>query len=80
MKFARSPLAETCSAPRTETSMCPPRIMAKDSAESKVDAPGTIVTVSFPALMMSLWVVSRESVEGRDNTCASISSSVGYGP
>ena len=54
MKFARSPLADTWRAPRTETSMWPPRIMANDSALSKVDAPGSMVTVSFPALMTSL--------------------------
>jgi len=57
MKFARSPLAETCRAPKTDTSMWPPRIMAKDSAESNVEAPGTMVTVSLPALMMSLFKV-----------------------
>lgn len=64
IKLAKSPEADTCKAPRTETSMCPPRIMAKDSAESKVEPPGTMVTVSLPALMMS----------------ASIVSSVGYAP
>jgi hypothetical protein len=40
--------------PRTETSMWPPRIMANDSALSKVEAPGTRVTVSLPALIISL--------------------------
>ena len=59
IKLARSPLAETWSAPRTETSTWPPRIMAKDSALSKVEAPGTRVTVSFPALMISLYKISR---------------------
>ena len=34
-------------------SMWPPRIIAKDSAEEKKDAPGTTVTVSLPALMRS---------------------------
>ena len=64
MKLAKSPLADTCRAPRTETSIWPPRIMAKDSAESKVEAPGTTVTVSLPALIRS----------------ASISDSSGYAP
>ena len=45
-------------------SMCPPRIIAKDSADVKNDAPGTTVTVSFPALMRS----------------GSSSPSSGYGP
>ncbi len=40
-------------APSTATSMCPPRIIAKDSAESKKDAPGRTVTVSLPALIRS---------------------------
>jgi hypothetical protein len=40
--------------PRIDTSTCPPRIIPKDSAESKTDAPGTSVTVSLPALMISL--------------------------
>ena len=33
--------------------MWPPRIMAKESAEEKYEAPGLIVTVSLPALMRS---------------------------
>src|SRR3954452_21578090 len=37
-----------------DTSTWPPRIMLKDSELSKVAAPGTRVTVSFPALTMSL--------------------------
>lgn len=40
--------------PRMETSTCPPRIMPNDSDESKHEAPGTRVTVSLPALTMSL--------------------------
>jgi hypothetical protein len=82
MKLARSPLAETWRAPSTETSIWPPRIMAKDSALSKVDAPGTMVTVSLPAFMMSLRLFSKSEtgLEGREETYASISSSVGYGP
>ena len=35
------------------TSMCPPRIIPKDSAESKYAAPGRTVTVSLPALIRS---------------------------
>ena len=44
--------------------MWPPRIMANDSAESNMLAPGSAVTVCLPALMRR----------------ASISSSVGKGP
>ena len=44
--------------------MCPPRIIAKESADEKNAAPGRIVTVSFPALIRS----------------GSTSSSAGYGP
>ena len=44
--------------------MWPPRIIPKESADEKYEAPGRIVTVSFPALMRS----------------GSTSSSVGYGP
>lgn len=40
--------------PKMDTSTCPPRIIPKDSVLSKVAAPGTRVTVSLPALMMSL--------------------------
>ena len=45
-------------------SMWPPRIIAKDVAESKKEAPGSTVTVSLPALMRS----------------GSSSPSYGYGP
>ena len=38
-QFARSPAAETCRAPRTHTSRCPPRIIAKLSAWWKYAAP-----------------------------------------
>lgn len=41
--------------PRMETSTWPPRIMPKDSEESKVEAPGTKVTVCLPALTRSLF-------------------------
>ncbi len=63
-QLARSPAALTCIAPRTARSTCPPRIIANESAESKVDPPGTTVTVCFPALM----------------SCGSASSSKGNGP
>ena len=53
IQFARSPDSETCIAPRTARSMCPPRIMPNESAESKNDAPGSTVTVSLPALIRS---------------------------
>ena len=70
--------------PKIATLMWPPRIIAKDSLESthgvsqgdhavqtyapKMDAPGTSVTVSFPALMRSLHIVindlnSRPSIQ-----------------
>ena len=54
--------------------------MAKDSAESKVEAPGTMVTVSLPALMMSLFNVRGGEDVWVTGTYASISSFVGYGP
>src|SRR5690606_3453968 len=53
LQLARSPLSETCMAPRIETSPCPPRIMANDAAESKTLPPGRIVTVCLPALIRS---------------------------
>ena len=53
IQFARSPFCATCIAPSTATSMCPPRIMPNDVAESKNDAPGSTVTVSLPALIRS---------------------------
>ncbi len=53
IQFARSPVADTCIAPRTAASMCPPRIIPNDAAESKNEAPGRTVTVSLPALMRS---------------------------
>ena len=40
-QLARSPRAETCIAPSTATSTWPPRIMPKDSEESKNAAPGS---------------------------------------
>ena len=64
VQFARSPFAETCIAPSIATSMCPPRIIPNEVAESKNEAPGRSVTVSLPALIRS----------------GSSSSSYGYGP
>jgi hypothetical protein len=40
IQLARSPARETCMPPRTAVSMWPPRIMPKESAESKNAAPG----------------------------------------
>ena len=53
IQLARSPVADTCMAPRIAASMWPPRIMPKDVAESKNEAPGSSVTVSLPALIRS---------------------------
>ena len=40
-QLARSPLAETWSAPRTVAAMRPERMMPKDMAESTAQPPGT---------------------------------------
>ena len=64
IQLARSPFSATSIAPSTAASTCPPRIIANESAESKVDPPGRIVTVCLPALI----------------TRASTSSSYGNGP
>ncbi|CAB4833519.1 unannotated protein [freshwater metagenome] len=53
IQLARSPVVETCIAPKTAASIWPPRIIPKLVAESKNDAPGNTVTVSLPALMRS---------------------------
>ena len=53
IQFARSPSRETCIAPRMARSIWPPRIIAKLCALLKKLAPGTVVTVSFPALIRS---------------------------
>ncbi len=53
IQLAMSPAAETCMAPRIAASILPPRIIPKDVAESKNDAPGRSVTVSLPALIRS---------------------------
>ena len=64
IQLARSPFSLTCIAPRIERLILPPRIMAKESCEPKIEEPGIVVTVCLPALMRS----------------ASTSSSVGNGP
>ena len=53
IQFAMSPAAETCMAPRIAASILPPRIIPKEVAESKNDAPRRSVTVSLPALIRS---------------------------
>mmetsp|Transcript_148346 Transcript_148346/g.474814 ORF Transcript_148346/g.474814 Transcript_148346/m.474814 type:complete len:217 (+) Transcript_148346:169-819(+) len=53
IQFAKSPFAATSMAPRIVMSTCPPLIIAKESAEEKVEEPGIIVMVSLPALMRS---------------------------
>ena len=50
---AMLPRTSTSKAPSTVRSTWPPRIMAKDCAESKIDAPTRAVTVCLPALIMS---------------------------
>jgi hypothetical protein len=50
--------------PKMDTSTWPPRIIPKDSVLSNVAAPGTRVTVSLPALMMSLFAVSGLFMQG----------------
>lgn len=45
--------------PKIETSTWPPRIIPNDSELSNVEAPGTSVTVSLPALIISLLQVSQ---------------------
>ena len=42
IQFAMSPFADTCIAPRIAASILPPRIMPKEVAESKYDAPGLL--------------------------------------
>ena len=53
IQLARSPVSETCMAPRMARLMCPPRIMPKLSAEEKKLEPGSVVTVCLPALIRS---------------------------
>ena len=54
IQLARLPFSSTCNAPRKETLTWPPRMMAKDVAESKVQAPGVNVMKPPPALMRFL--------------------------
>ncbi len=53
IQLAKSPFSLTCMAPKMARSIWPPRIIAKLSALEKTALPGTIVTVSLPALMIS---------------------------
>ena len=53
VQLARSPVAETCMAPSTAIFTWPPRIMPKLVAESKMEPPGSTVTVCLPALIRS---------------------------
>src|SRR6185437_10269062 len=53
IQFARSPFSDTSMAPRMARSMCPPRICPNESALEKTAEPGSMVTVSLPALMRS---------------------------
>ena len=53
VQLARSPLAATSIAPRIARSTCPPRIIAKLSADEKKDEVGSAVTVCLPALIRS---------------------------
>ena len=39
IQFDRSPFLDTCNPPSTVTSICPPLIIEKDSAESKNEIP-----------------------------------------
>ena len=48
-QFAMSPFSATSKQPRIVTSICPPRIMAKLSAECTIDAPLRSVTRRLPA-------------------------------
>src|SRR5690606_9008500 len=64
IQLARSPVADTCMAPRIAASILPARLIPKLVAESKNAVPGRVVTVSLPALIRS----------------GSTASSVGYGP
>mmetsp|Transcript_24335 Transcript_24335/g.75388 ORF Transcript_24335/g.75388 Transcript_24335/m.75388 type:complete len:257 (+) Transcript_24335:443-1213(+) len=52
-QLARSPLGATSSAPRIVRSMCPPRIIANDWSDEKMDDDGRYDTVCLPALMRS---------------------------
>src|SRR5690606_18234991 len=53
IQLARSPFSDTCMAPRMARLILPPRIMANESAEAKIEEPGSVVTVCLPALIRS---------------------------
>ncbi len=53
IQLARSPLSDTSMAPRMAMSMWPPRICPNESALENTAEPGSMVTVSLPALMRS---------------------------
>ena len=53
IQFAMLPDSSTSIAPSTLKSICPPRIIANESALEKYDVPGISLTVSFPALIRS---------------------------
>mmetsp|Transcript_20425 Transcript_20425/g.38089 ORF Transcript_20425/g.38089 Transcript_20425/m.38089 type:complete len:363 (+) Transcript_20425:123-1211(+) len=53
IQFARSPFEETCMPPRIVRPTLQDRIIPKESEELNVEAPGTGVTVCFPALIQS---------------------------
>src|ERR1700741_3140239 len=59
VQLARSPAAETCMAPSTAMSRCPPRMIPNEDDEQKNAAPGNVVTVSLPALIRSASRFSR---------------------
>src|ERR1700757_1405529 len=61
VQLARSPAAETCMAPRTAMSRCPPRMIPNEYDEQKNAAPGNVVTVSLPALIRSASRSSRRA-------------------
>mmetsp|Transcript_13791 Transcript_13791/g.35551 ORF Transcript_13791/g.35551 Transcript_13791/m.35551 type:complete len:343 (-) Transcript_13791:465-1493(-) len=53
IQLARSPFSATSSAPSKVSCTLPARIMPNEVEDEKVDEPGIVVTVSFPALIMS---------------------------
>lgn len=59
IQLARSPVTETCIAPSTATSRWPPRMIPNEVDELKNAAPGSVVTVSLPALIKSASTSSR---------------------
>lgn len=53
IQLAKSPVEDISIAPNIVKFTCPPRIIAKLSSEAKNEAPGKIVTLSFPAFINS---------------------------